>query len=203
MKLSLLQSKWTALIAGILLYGLTTAAALSPRLNKAAAHNASGPSGIETAMTLPPWSLRDQEVDQLVSELKKEKDGAALKEKQLEELASRLQAERLEINQVTQSVYLLQREFDRNVTRVKDEEFGNLKKLAKIYAEMSPESAAVVFRQMDDTAVVKILMYMKDSETAPILENISKKGDADAKRVAALTERLRLALRTNPLAKTK
>jgi flagellar motility protein MotE (MotC chaperone) len=200
--LTLLQSKWSALVVGILLYGLTTAAALLPRL-KAGRGGGAAPSAIEAAMSLPPWSLRDPEVDQLVSELKSEREAVAAKEKQLKELDAGLQKERLELYQVTQSVYSLQCEFDKNVTRVKDEEIGNLKKLAKIYAEMSPESAALVFRQMEDPAVVKILMYMKDAETAPILEGISKKGDADAKRVANLTERLRLALRSNTAAKAK
>jgi flagellar motility protein MotE (MotC chaperone) len=142
----------------------------------------------------PSWTFHNPEVEQLIGELKKELEANALKEKQLNELALRLKTERQELNQVTQAVHELQMEFDRNVVRIEEQESANLKKLAKMYATMAPENAVQIMNQMDETTLVKILALMKDTETAPILEAMGKQNEAEAKRAATLSERLRLTL---------
>jgi flagellar motility protein MotE (MotC chaperone) len=84
---------------------------------------------------------------------------------------------------------------------VQDEETANLKKLAKVYSAMAPENAADILAQLDDIAVAKIMVFMKDADTAGIFESMAKKGPADAKRAAALSERLRLSTSRNNSAK--
>jgi flagellar motility protein MotE (MotC chaperone) len=116
------------------------------------------------------------------------------RETELNELKARLDSERSELNQLTQTVHRLQKDFDQSVSRVAEEETVNLRKLAKTYSGMEPEGAATIFKQMDDTAVVKIMMFMKELETGPILAALSKLGEADAKRAGDLTEKLRLAV---------
>ena len=122
----------------------------------------------------------------------------AAREQQLNELATRLQAERAEINQVTQTVFRLQLEFDRNALRVREDEAANLKKLAKIYSTMTPEGATMIIRQLEDEEIAKLLVIMKESEAAPLLENLAKLGETEAKRAAALSERLRKSIRRTP-----
>jgi len=96
-------------------------------------------------------------------------------------------------------VHQLQADFDQNIVRVTEEETGNLKKLAKIYSAMAPDSAANIFAELEDVAVVKIMVFMKEQDTAAVLESLSKKGKAEAMRAAALSEHLRLAIsRNNP-----
>jgi flagellar motility protein MotE (MotC chaperone) len=122
----------------------------------------------------------------------------------LNELAARLESERAELNQVTQSVHQLQTEFDRSVLRIKDQEIVNLKKLAKVYGDMAPETAATVMAEMDNEAVVKILLYLKDDQTAAVLEALAKKGQAQARRTAEISETVRLSLHnTSPTNTTK
>ena len=70
----------------------------------------------------------------LVAELKKEKEAVGIREQQLNDLALRLQNERTELNQITQKVFQMQREFDTNVVRVREEELPNLKRLVKVYS---------------------------------------------------------------------
>ena len=70
----------------------------------------------------------------------------------------------------------------------------NLKKLGKTYSGMEPEGAAAIFKQMDDAAIVKILVFMKEQETGPILAALSKMGETEAKRAGDLTEKLRLSV---------
>jgi len=138
----------------------------------------------------------------LIAELKMEKEGLALREQQLKELATRLAAERSEINQTTQAVNRLEKEFDERIVRVREEETANLKKLAKTYAAMSAEGAAAILKQMEDDQIVKILVFIKEGDSAPILEAFAKSGEADAKRVAMISERVRVASFRNQNLKT-
>ncbi len=143
--------------------------------------------------TGPSWNFQNPEADQLMQELKAEKKVLQQKEQQLNDLATRLDAERAEVNQATQSVRQLQMDFDKNVLHVKDEEAVNLKKLAKVYAAMSGEGAASIFAEMDDNAVARIMAFMREGETAVILEAMAKKPGTDPKRAALISDRLRLS----------
>jgi flagellar motility protein MotE (MotC chaperone) len=58
---------------------------------------------------------------------------------------------------------------------------------------MDPANAAKIMTEMDDTGVIKIMVFMKDTETASIWEAMAKTGQAQAKRAALLSDRLRLA----------
>jgi flagellar motility protein MotE (MotC chaperone) len=139
------------------------------------------------------WEFKNPEADQLLAELREEKKAVDKKQQQLTELEQHLNAERAEITQAAQSVNRLQKEFYQNVLRVREEETANLKKLAKVYSAMTAEGAAGIFAGMEDLQVAKIMVFMKETETAGILEVMGKKGGAEAKRAAALSERLRLA----------
>lgn len=147
------------------------------------------------------WDFFNPDVDRLINELQLEKKSLAAREQQLNELAVRLQAERAELNQVTQAVHQLQREFDRNVVRVKEEEEANLKRLAKVYATMTPEGAGRILKQFQDDDIVKLLVFMKDGDSALLLEGLAKGSEADAKRAARISERLRTAISSEPKSK--
>jgi flagellar motility protein MotE (MotC chaperone) len=69
---------------------------------------------------------------------------------------------------------------------------------------MSPEGAAAMFGEMQDDDVVRILYTMKNEQASLILDTISKMGKTEAKRAAALTERLQqvLPVSTNSIAST-
>ena len=189
--IKLLLSHWAASVVGMLLFLATTGllwrsqGPMDPSANPPAdAPRSNGPS----------WDYHNPEADLLITEMKQEKETLAKREAQLKEFAERLETERLEINLVLQAVQRLQTEFDDNVVRLTGEEAANVKKLARTYAAMTPEGATPILKQMDETTLVKILATMKESETAPILEAMAKPAEADAKRVAAISERLRLSL---------
>ena len=198
---TMLQSKWMVLLMGAVLYLATTVLVWKPL--PAAPPPSTDEGHAKFTPKGPSWDFSNPEIDQIVEELKKEKATLADREGKLNELATRLQAERMELNQVTQTVHRLQRDFDATVLRVQDEETANLKKLAKLYAAMEPASAALVMKELDEPAIVKILLFMKDSEAAPILESLAKKGETDARRVASISERLRLAIFRKPSEKPK
>ena len=195
--IKLLTSNWAAALAGAVVYLMATVAFWKTPERPASTMD----SAASAAPAGASWEFTNPEADQLIAELKVEKKSLEKKEQQLNDLATRLAAESTELNQATQAVHQLQLNFDKNVVRVKEEETANLKKLAKVYAEMTPDGAANVLSEMEDPAIVRILVFMKEGETAGILEAISKKGPAEAKRVASLSESLRLSSFRNNSAK--
>jgi flagellar motility protein MotE (MotC chaperone) len=190
----LLTSTWTTIPVCAIVYVVSTVLfwktpAPPPHIIQAAPSSARNEQG----------QFQNPEADQLVGELKEEKKRLDDREQELNELATRLDAERGEISNATASVQQLQSDFDKNVLRIKDEETANLKKLAKVYSAMTPDGAAVILADLDDTQFAKIMVFMKEGDAAAILESLSKKNDAGAKRAADLSERLRVAaFRSNP-----
>ncbi|MHC1769691.1 MAG: MotE family protein [Verrucomicrobiia bacterium] len=148
----------------------------------------------QTETAASPWAFHNPELTHLIEELRRERSALAEKEKALLELSARLEAERQELNQLTQVVDSVRLDLDQTVIRIREQEASNLKKLGKIYAGMAPENAVPILKQMDETALVKILGQMKESESGPILESMGKGGEADSKLAAAVSDRLRLVV---------
>ena len=189
--MKILQSSWMCTFAGTVLYLGTTVAVWKPLVIERPATVVADFIGSSPGAS---WNFHNPEVDELIADVKKQRDELGAREHALNDLAARLQLERQEITVVTQTVARLQQDFDANVVRVKQEETANLKKLAKIYAAMTPESAAAILKELQDDDIVKIFAFMKESETAPIFELLAKAGTGDAKRAAHISERLRLCL---------
>jgi flagellar motility protein MotE (MotC chaperone) len=191
----ILQSSWLTALVGCLLYLGTTFALIRPE-KFAAAHlvpsDASAPDDAS-------WKFKNPEFDQWIAQMKDEKESLALREQQLNEWQSRLDAERQEISTVTQTVSQLQADFDRNVIRFRVQETDNVRHQAKLIAAMSPAGAAAMFNEMADDDVVRILFTMKTDDASLILDTMSKLGKPEARRAAVLTGRLHqvLPLSTN------
>ncbi|WCJ58225.1 hypothetical protein NXS98_10860 [Fontisphaera persica] len=177
-------------LAGAICFLVTTLVLLEP--GRVARQIGALPRETGAVVDGPSWHFVNPELDQLMAELRSEKELLARKEHQLQELAARLQAERAEINQITQLVHRMQVELDKNIVTIKEEETANLKKLAKVYTAMTPEGAATIVRELPDEMIVKIFSFMKEAETAAILESLGKGGTNDARRAADITDQLRL-----------
>jgi flagellar motility protein MotE (MotC chaperone) len=192
--MKILSNPLVASVLGLILYAVVTISVW-----KAPAHIVEGDLAqadivAKAKEARPSWEFQSQEADMLISELRIEKESLARREKDLNDLAERLKTERLEINVVTQAVYQLQAQVEASIVRISTEEAVNIKKLARTYAAMSPEGAAPIMKEMEEGTLIKILAVMKETESAPILEALSKLGAEEAKRVAHVTERLRFYL---------
>jgi flagellar motility protein MotE (MotC chaperone) len=190
-----LQSKLFACLFGAMLFLLTTAFLTTSGLGPAPTASDFGALNSEFgAMTKgPSWAFFNPEMDQIISELRAERDAVDLRNRQLDEMAARLKAERAELEQGLRRIQKLQQQVDRDIFRIREDEAGNLKKLTKMYAAMDPGDAAKILREMDDIVVVKIMNLMKDPEASAILESFSRLGAAETKRVASISESLRSA----------
>jgi len=185
-----------AVAAGTLIYAVTTWLCLEPQkqFTRAARALRAAATSKVAEPAVPSWKFQNPELNQLVAEIKDEREALRVRTSQLDELEARLSSERQEICVVTQTVYRLRKELDATVSRVADEEVVNLKKLAKVYATMSPTGAARILKEMDDDQIVKILALMKEAESAPVLEIIGQGGEKDVKRAALISNRLRLTI---------
>src|SRR5438552_1240390 len=124
--IKLLQSNWLTFLLGSALYlGVSGYLFSSARgFSKAVSAPTAEP---EPSTTRASWDFFNPEMDRLMNELAQEKKAVATREEQLNELSTRLEAERAEINIVLKSVQRMQKDFDRNVVRVREEEGANLK----------------------------------------------------------------------------
>ncbi len=198
-----LQSSWVTALVGCLLYLGVTFAMLSPGKFEGAQAAQSAEAAQKSANDDPSWKFRNPEIDQWMAELKREKEALATREQQLQELALRLETERKEFTTVTQTVYQLQAEFDKNVIRIKDQEVENLKRQAKVFSNMSPDAAATLVNEMAEEEAARVLFNMKPDEVSAILENLSKLGKTGSKRAADIAENLRRILPPDSKARAK
>jgi flagellar motility protein MotE (MotC chaperone) len=194
----ILQSPWVSALVGSLLYLGTTLLLISPEPFQGAV---AAQESEQSALTSPSWSFRNPEFEQWISEIKREKEALDAREQQLNELQTRLEAERQEISVVTESVQQVQAEFDRNVVRFKDQEMENLRRQAKLVGSMPPESAAALIQEMPDEDAVRLLFTMKNDQASLIIDTVTRMGQSGVRRAAALTEKLRRVLPPDPAAK--
>src|SRR5271163_1912451 len=104
----LLTSSWmTVVISGVLYLGATVAFWKTPKPAPVEDVEAAAP-----AANAPSWEFINPEADQLVAELRAEKRSLAKKETELNDLNTRLQSERTELNEASKSVHQLQTDFD-------------------------------------------------------------------------------------------
>lgn len=200
--MKMLQSPVVAAILGGLLFLLTSAFLTTKGLTPIEHVDGEHHEGEEEpSINGPSWTFFNPEMEQIMDELKSERESLATKEKQLAELETRLRAERSELDDELKKIRAIQSKVDRDVLRIKEDEAGNLKKLAKMYATMEPAGAAKIMRELDDVVVVKILTLMKEAETALILEAFARMGEPETKRAALLSENLRAAAAAKTAAK--
>lgn len=149
----------------------------------------------EEAVSGHYWSFRTQGIDSLVDELEKAKLRLKLREDELGVMQGQVQMEMEELKKMRVNIEKMRAELSQYITEVKEGEAKNLKQLAATYADMPPDSVVEIFSQMDDGLIVKILTYMKPDVIGALFDVMSKQGNTpqeSAKRVAALTEKLRL-----------
>lgn len=191
-----ISNPWIAIGLGLLAFVSTAAAVLVTHRPPPAEPSSTVKTPGQSSE--PSWQFHNPEMDQLIQELRSERESYALRRAQLDELATRLKAEKQEIDQTLDQIKQMQRQFDDTLLRITTEESAQLKKSARTYAAMEPDSVARVFKEMDDKAVVRVMAFMKDTERAPIFESLARLGEADSRRVGEISERLRLVTQDSP-----
>ena len=148
-------------------------------------------------LVLPPrfWGFKTEEIDNLINELKAERVKLDKREGDLEQTSAHIEAERQELEKVKASIKAMRDEISKEIPEILDVETKNLKSLAQTYSNLPPTAAVLIFREMNENNVVKILSLMKSDKVAAILQEMSKTPDKDgtlSKLAAHISDKLRL-----------
>lgn len=160
-----------------------------------AAAKAARVKAVEASKPKAPWGFWTLEIENLASELKDQKAVLKKREEELAQREERLNAERKEIMKQREQLDYLRADISNRIVTIQADEVKNLKSLVATYSNLTPKAVITIFKETDDTMAVKILSMMKTDVSSPIFEEMSKQAATDpvlAKRVATLTEKLRL-----------
>ncbi len=167
----------------------------SSKLLEGAAEVAKARRPVQTTEPEKHWDFWTTEIENLANDLKEERALLKQRSEQLDQREARMQLELQELEKTRQQIEAMRTAIDQRLAEVTAGEATNLKKLAQTYSVLTPKAAVTIFREMDDTMVVKLLALMKPDVVGAIFEEISKQSASDpalAKRAAQLSERLRL-----------
>lgn len=144
-----------------------------------------------------PWDFWTIEMENLANDLRDERTKVKQREESLAQREARLAVEQQELEKTRKQIEALRATIDQRLIEVTEGEAANLKKLAQTYGALTAKSAVSIFREMEDSTLVKLLAIMKPEAVAPILEEMSKQSAASndatlAKRAAMISEKLRL-----------
>jgi len=148
-----------------------------------------------------PWGFWTIEIENLASELKDQKAVVKKREEELAQREERLNAERQELAKQRQQLEAMRDDITGRVVSIQADETKNLKSLVATYSSLTPKATLTIFKEMDDTMVVKLLSLMKTDIVSPLFEEMSKQAATDpavGKRVAILSEKLRLLKSASP-----
>jgi len=140
------------------------------------------------------WDFWTVEVDNLASELKDERARLKKESEELDLRSARIASDRQELEKLRTELNAMHKEITDRVVEIQADEAKNLRMLAQTYTNLTPHAAVAIIRELDDSTAVKILSLMKPDVVGAIFEDMAQtsSGTSDARRAAALSERLRL-----------
>lgn len=197
------RSSWfIAVIALVLGVGLQTFL-LVAKIDGLAQKPAEDPHAV--VVDQPParieWGFQASEMNELRQELTNRIAAVSQREDELHDYEKRLKSERAEIEKIKRDIETVRDELANRLIEIAGSEQKNLKTLAATYGGMEAGSALLIFKEMDDDMVVKILAFMKPDQVRPLLEQMAQTRDGDgtlAARAAALSYKLRLLNQVKP-----
>lgn len=148
------------------------------------------------------WGFSSEGIAQLEEELLSRIAALDAREETLDNYEQRLQSDRAEIEEIKAEVELMRDRLLEGVVKLEGDEQENLKRLAKTYATLDADATVNIFRELDDSTVVKILFFMKADTVGAILQEMAtvNGGAGDqVRRAAKISDMLRLFTDTTPV----
>lgn len=141
------------------------------------------------------WGFASEYIAELENELRDRISALDAREEELAAYEARLVTDRAEIEDIKAQVESMREHLLEGVVKLEADETDNLKSLAKTYAMLSPEATVNIFRELEDSTVVKILFFMKSETVGAVLEEMATaNGTAseEVRRAAKISDMLRL-----------
>jgi len=143
------------------------------------------------------FNFYTRELDDVAANLREQVASLERRESHLKDEEARLNAEKEELERMRRELEAIRKEFTSTITRVEEAEVKNIKELAGIYTNMAPAEAVIIFGELEDDFVVKILKNMSTDQVASVLKEMAdadKNREESLRRAARLSEMLRLTL---------
>ena len=193
--MKMLTSAWGIALIGMFMNIGTTLMLLLPAIG--AMQDPAVETVEKTSMAARMWGFKTEAVDELINELKSEREKLETDQKGVLAVQSQNASEREELDKVRVEIVAMRAEIDEQVVEIQERELKNLKTLAQTYAAMNPSAVVTIFRELDENMAVKVLSFMKPDRVGPILGEMAKasdpvSGETMAKRAARITDKLRL-----------
>lgn len=135
--------------------------------------------------------MPEKQVFELAQSLKEREKKVKEEEERLQRMALVLEKEKAEILKAKTEVESMHKDISEFIPAIDDGEKKNLKKLAKMFETLSPESANPILSRMPDQTLVIVLSFMKPRNSAKLLSGYATYNSESAKRAADLTEKLK------------
>ncbi|HKB92204.1 MAG TPA: hypothetical protein VKC60_16935 [Opitutaceae bacterium] len=151
-----------------------------------------------------PFGFWTAEIENIVSDLKQEKTMLLKRREEMDQREARYAAERTELDKLRKDIEVMRNEISHQLIDVSNDEAKNLRTLSQTYSSLTPKAVVMLFKDMDDDTVVKLVSIMKTDVAAPIFEEMAKQGINDpkiSKRAAELSEKLRMLKSTKTVSR--
>lgn len=203
-------SHWVLVSVAILL-GIATAAGVLlwrwPTIAASAAANASAQApadltpGTKTRITSQSkdWDFYTAEIDNVITELRTQRETYEKKTKELASVEMRIEAEKQELTRLRSDIEKMRDDLTAQTTELLTSEKSNVRSLAKTYSSMKPSQAVAILAEMSDPNVVKLLATMKSDIVAKILGEMARTPDPSAPAGSKATLATRAALVSDQL----
>lgn len=189
----LLKSKIALPLLGGLSYLITTCLLLFSSLSEptvAPSHEEGKqtPSLPIIGETGASWNYTNPEITDLYAQMQETEAKLKRREEALQRWEDRLKSEALQIHQVTNQIYLLQKQLDETINRFPAEQEKNMEQIVTLYRKMPAEDAGKLLYEKTDLEIAKIFKLLKESEINPIIQLWANQGNAQLKRVGTILE---------------
>jgi len=132
------------------------------------------------------------ELDTLINELKKRRAELDSREKPIAAQEARLKQETESLAQLKKEIEAVEKRIIDNNLQLQAAEVKNVKRLAKIWAQMEPSEVAKVVKGLDVDLTTKVISAMQESQSAQIVQALTESNDPGKGALAVkLTERLK------------
>jgi flagellar motility protein MotE (MotC chaperone) len=144
------------------------------------------------------------ELDTLINEMKRRRAELDARAKPLAAQEALLKQESDSLAQLKKDMEAVEKRIIDNNLQIKTAEVKNVKKLAKMWAQMEPTEVAKVLKGLDVDLATKIMSAMQESQSAQIVQALTEGNDpARAALAVKLTEKIKQLKQETPPAVTE
>ena len=156
---------------------------VKPPVESEAKTEASAPAAVVPAP-------KELELRRLIVDVQKQRAALEQREKDLAARAALVDQDRAKLDDLKKEMDLVEERVKKNSVEMESDEQRNMKKLAKIWAQMEPNEVANLVKGLDPEVVAKVIANMQERQAAPVLGALSSMPNTE-RMASELVEKLK------------